>query len=665
MDVSPKNTRILLRCTDGLLPLDLETVSTLNLPIFNAANGFGGYQDEFRLDEYGVSRTAVAGLISLMQVWREKKKIEQEDVNRASGSPLELYRAADFLSFDAVKKQLLERLYTDPAALCQFGKQADDIVLLADSPEAMQVKKLLGGISNVCGDRTSSKHYLCAVTDQYGNAQTHVFDKITGECLFVIDGKQPEISPNEEFVAVQVGEWPHSRCIKLWNLKTGECLGDFGCGGYCQFSPDSKFLHYYSGDTCCVWDIEAHKCIFQQALSAKNGIADFCGNTFLRVSDKIDGIYGQTRHEHLFDVRTSKCLAHGQDEIGSVQVLNDGQLFAAAAYGRVRVTDAAGNLVLERVGKCLRYEHDCLDIANGDVYSKNTEREIWNTTTMKCLCTYRGYEPQFSANGTMFFVRRNDEQIDVYSVDGTCLFECQGEEAKFSPNGTKLGVIIGGMVIVYDVHTKEILVQDQCPKIVGISHIFYLTDDYLILQDDFVKIFNLTTKNVIEFEGTFRTNNWRVPTLLAIETSDKSLIKVFDLAQQAVIKVLPGNHPRFLEDKILQYYDHDRGCHVVYSLQHDQEIFSKKGLSACNIEWKDNMLSSWEDNGLHNGWVIRFVDRKPCVRILFQKLILQRGILSDQERFNLYPIYQELSDTEKSAIIAGRKISEIFQAPAV
>jgi len=661
--------KVIMKCTDGELKLDQSDLALLNSPFLKAYLSIEGAEEVTPLDEFGISMQTVEALLQLISQLQDvpedvnHDEIINDQLRHFQGDLFELYKVSSYLLLDWLKPYIPEHLYSNPDFLKKFGASKEDKYFFDDESRAMKVKKIFssGNSPNV----SYSKRFVF-VADLYGwnkKPKTRVFDIITGRLLYKFDGCNPRFSSLESFVITESG----LGTLKLWDLRTGNLLGDYE-GSFPTFSPDERLLLIKTDeDDCCVFDITKHECIFKQPYLGKIGFeVGFCTNDILYI-----GTMWEDLPEELWDVKNSRLIAHS----GRISSMDNGKIFIVYQDGKICIVNEEGDIVMQDIyGSIAESEGNCLDIIlSGDDWYQEVEREIWNVETKKLLCKYDGLHAVFSSDNKLFATTQKDGITKVYNIDGTCLLECYGWYPRFSPDGTKFSVSSDGSVMgyitVFSLETGEVLVDDSYleSKFYFSTHPprSYLTDTHLILLHSTpIKIWDLNKRECVELEGkvTSRHAFSTKDQLLAIEIDGK--VKIFDIKENAYIKTLQGESPAFISENVVRLNGCDEGNQsrkkVLYDLSEDKKIVSWNGAvdNPCDAMGSGNIFSTVSQDARLDLWYINKM--KPLPRILFGKLYIQKGILTSQEKNNLYAVYEGLSQPEQNVLVDGHTVQEIF-----
>ncbi|MEJ7736277.1 MAG: TIR domain-containing protein [Chitinophagaceae bacterium] len=340
-----------------------------------------------------------------------------------------------------------------------------------------------------------------------------VWDLKTAECLASFEGNGGIVScvafhPDGKTFLSGSGE-----TIKTWDMRTGECLNSFE--GHrdsvysVAFHPDGKTFISGSGDNIIkVWDLSTGEC-----LASLEGHSGFV----LSVSIHHDGktlISASSDYTiKTWDLNKGECLANFEghsDYVSSVAFHPDGKTFISSSWDN---TIKAWNL---KTGECLASFEGHNDMVScvafhldGKTFisgSADKAIKVWDLKTGECLATFEGHSGfvqsvAFHPDGKTFISASEDTTIKAWDLKtGECLTSFEGHNdivltAAFHPDGKTFISGLGDTIKSWDLMTGKCLVNFKGHS-ENVSCVAFHPDGKTFIscsQDNTVRIWNLKT----------------------------------------------------------------------------------------------------------------------------------------------------------------------------
>jgi predicted NACHT family NTPase len=260
-----------------------------------------------------------------------------------------------------------------------------------------------------------------------------LWDIRTGECLktFQGHGRVNSVSISPDGTTLASGS--DDKTVKLWDIRTGECLKTFqghtDAVESVEISPDGRIVASSSSDeTIKLWNISSGECLntLRGHTNIVRSVAISPDNTTLA-----SGSSDQTIK--LWDIGTGECLktlrGHTH-QIRSVVISSNGVILASVGY------DQEMKLWDIKTGECLKtlQEHtgwirsvaispDSATLLSG---SDDQTVKLWEINTGECLKTLRGYinsirSVTISHDNTFIVSGNEDQTVKLWDIrTGKC-----------------------------------------------------------------------------------------------------------------------------------------------------------------------------------------------------------------------------------------------------
>lgn len=255
--------------------------------------------------------------------------------------------------------------------------------------------------------------------------------------------------------------------IKIWNLRTGECLralsSDQGCVYDCVLSRDGQSLVAVSLNTCIIWNVVTGLCL--HVLPADSHCCSLSSNgSFVATGTCNNNTTHTIKIWSIDDGRLVHTLRGHTGTVSSCEFSYDDSLLASASWDMtVKIWDArCGTLFLTLQGhvSCV---NDCAfsPQTNTLLATASSDRtvKIWNVYAGVCLRTLSAaasfYRCVFSPNG-LYIATLNMASVDMWRVS-------TGTRVRHQPNAKSVilgDVAFDGLRIIrtcdYNVHVWEL-----------------------------------------------------------------------------------------------------------------------------------------------------------------------------------------------------------------
>ena len=261
-----------------------------------------------------------------------------------------------------------------------------------------------------------------------------LWDIRTGECLktFQGHGRVNSVSISPDGTTLASGS--DDKTVKLWDIRTGECLKTFqghtDAVESVEISRDGRIVASSSSDeTIKLWNISSGEC-----LNTLRGHTNIVLSVAISPDNTTLASGSSDKTIKLWDIRTGECLKtlHGHtNRIRSVAISSNCVILASVGYDRqVKLWDI-------KTGECLNTLQEHTDWVRSVAISPDSATllsgsddqtvKLWDINTGECLKTLRGYinfirSVTISPDNTVIVSGNEDQTVKLWDIrTGQCL----------------------------------------------------------------------------------------------------------------------------------------------------------------------------------------------------------------------------------------------------